>query len=183
MRVELQAALSSGVYSQVEQVIPKLRPGLVDFLRIRFRIPLHDAEDAAGSAILEMLERLAEGQTFELNNLLAYLRVSARNYHFRSKNRLERFEARENITDSDTDEMALDYFEELTSEEQEAALRKCVATLAEQSRTFLEYVLRNAASAAEDLAKHFQMSVSAFWTRKSRLIKQLHECVTKKIAF
>lgn len=182
MKLELETALAKGSVEQVEQMLPLLLPGLISFVRVRFNAGLHDAEDAASGAVLQVMEKLREGHYFDVDRLTAYLRVSARRLYYRSANRQTIFDKKEEITDDDlSEELVSDHLETLIETERMLALKSCINSLAEDARDFIEHMLRNAADNAERLAAHFSTSVNNIWTKKSRILKQVHECVKKKV--
>ncbi len=184
MKQELDAALKANDMAELKRLLPGLRPQLISFLQVRFRAPLHDAEDAVSGAVVELLQQSLEGKPIDSHKLVAYLRVASRRILLRQSHRGEPFLYKETIEDDDMgdDVLVSDHLEVLISRERMSALQTCIKSLTEESRTFLEDLLRDSTQTVERIAEKFGMSVSSVWARKSRVIRQMHSCVQKKLA-
>jgi RNA polymerase sigma factor (sigma-70 family) len=183
MKQELDAALNANDLVALEKLLPRLRPQIISFLQVRFRAAYHDAEDAVSGAVIELLQLSAEGRPVDSAKLVAYLRVASRRILLRHSTRSENILYKPEIFDDDLGDDALvaDHLEILIGDERMAALETCIKTLTEESRTFLEDLLRDSTQSVERIAEKFSMTVSSVWARKSRVIKQMHTCVKKKL--
>lgn len=182
MKSSLETALQSGNTESAVQLVAGLQNGLISFVRVRFGATLHDAEDAAAQSIATVVEMLRAGHSFNLDRLMAYLRVSARRVYFRNMNRMSRFTSKEDFGDEDlSGGLVSDHLEVMIERERQDTLRRCIETLATDARAFLEHLLKNASETAEQIAERFNLSPGNVWTKKSRLIKQMHECVKNKL--
>lgn len=183
-RIDVEAlseAAKKGDKELQGKILQQMRPVLIGYLRVRMRASLHDAEDAAQHALLEIIERLNSGKIESPSAIFGYCLTTARNYYVRSS-------AGANVDSSFSDENGhpdqsqSDALELLIDIERQTILKHCLELLNDDYRSFINYIFRHIDKKAEQIAQVFNMSKNNVWTKKSRIIKLLNECVQKNLS-
>lgn len=170
-------AVKKGDQEEIRKWSDKLNRVLTDYLRIRFKAPLQDAEDCTQDAILTMMEVLGSGKDLP-QNPGGYLRSTAKYNYFRLAKSKKRFASEvEMETDNDGEDPAAI----LIKEEMKAILHKCIQKLDELQQKMIRFWMETPGIKADKVALHFEMSVSNVWVRRHRINKSLEECIRKNM--
>lgn len=154
-------------------------PRIIEYLMVTLKANKFLAEECAHQAFSIVLDRISNNNLDQNSSIVSYLLITARNEYFR----LIKSEIREGSAIL-TEQYFLEPEEQielLTDQEREKALESCLQSLNSNSRDFIEYVIRHPEYSMLKIAKIFGISPENARTRKSRIIAQLNECVSKKM--
>lgn len=174
---ELVQALQDGDDVRVNEILRELIPRLIRFLQIHMRATKSDAEDCVQLSLELAIAVIREDKLKDSNKVLTYLMTTCRNNYLklREKKREHNYEHLSGIHFIEPSQLKA-----LMDIEREKILEECLDELSNDHRRFITYWLEHPDSAAEDVAKQFDITVSNAWTRKHRIIKQLNSCYKKK---
>lgn len=181
-----QAITNADVLSQ-DSLIEDMRSSLTGFLQIELRASLEEAEESTQDAFLTTIEAIKKGALENPEKVASYLITSAK-YAFLKmrKNKKPTEGLNPELLEMEDDESP-DQFEErqnttLLDEDRQRALNSCIRKLDQASKLFIKHLFTYPDKNAEELAKRFKTSKNNVWTKKSRIIKQLNECVSRYLA-
>ena len=174
---ELADAIRNNDSSKVREMMDTLVPRLQRFLLVHMNASDADAEDCAQDTILSCLETIHEGRLKNPDHILTYLLTSCRNNYLNmiNKKKEQYFEEIPKERRSDPQQLS-----NLLHKERMRILQWCLNQLKKEYRRFMEYWFQNPDSEAEEVAEHFNITVSNAWTRKHRIIGKLNDCYSEK---
>lgn len=174
---ELADAIKNNDSSRIREMMNTLMPRLQRFLLVHMNASETDAEDCAQDTILSCLETIHEGRLKNPDRILSFLLTSCRNNYLNMINKKKEQYFEEMPDERNTDPRQL---KNLIEEERMQILQWCLEQLKEEYRKFMEYWFHHPDSEAEEVAEHFNLSVSNTWTRKHRIIGKLNDCYSEK---
>lgn len=170
-------AIRSNDNRMTDELYSLIQDALIDYLRICYRTPIQDAQDAAQDALLALIEIIRSDKPLP-EKPEYYLKISARNAYLKMLRK-----SGKNVGDE-----IIDHLNPVSSPEEILAkseimhlLRLCITKLEEASRKLIEYWLENPGVKAETIGEEFNLSVSNVWVRKHRINKQLELCIRKRM--
>ncbi len=176
---EFLTAVQDADEEKINEFYPKVFGVLVHFVQVRMGAELHDAEDAAQTSIMNVMDSIKDGKVTEGKKVIPYLMTSAKNHYLRILQKEDKFEYQDTLDASPEDRNSA--FDSLVNKEQQEVLKQCLQSLKEDFRTFISHWFQFPGIDAETVASHFDMSVQNVWVKKHRVIKLLRECVFTKI--
>jgi len=153
---------------------------LIDYLKVVMSANQDSAEECAQQAFMNVYEQIIQNNIRKPEYIFMYLIRACRNEYFK-------FVKIENRYLSNDD--ALNYMKEpaeqmenLIEQERLELLNECLDELDKDSRNFILYLLRYPDKSTEEICEKFGMSNANVRTKKSRLIKRLHNAYKVKSA-
>lgn len=174
---DLAQAIRENNTGRVDELLQKLIPRLHRFLSIHMNASKPDAQDCVQETILHCLEAIKNDNLRHPEKVISYLLTSCRNNYLKMLDK-----RKENAYDEVPEEHHHPAVQlaNLLDDERKRLLEWCLKQLKEEYRLFMEFWFKHPEYEAEKVADHFNLSVSNTWTRKHRLINQLHECYKEK---
>jgi RNA polymerase sigma factor (sigma-70 family) len=177
--VEFTKAVLSNDKNIIEDYSGRIVPKVMEYLMITLNANRFHAEECAHQAFSIVLERINNRLIDDSASIVSYMITTARNEYFK----MLKSEIREGAAIlqeqyyQDTEEQ----LEALLDAERTQVLAKCFDNLETKSRDFIEYVIRHPEYSMLKVGKIFNISPENARTRKSRIISQLSDCVSRKL--
>lgn len=175
---ELVVTLLDGENRKADKLMEELIPKLEDYLKVVMGSDESTAKECAQQAFLNVYEHIMQNKIKVPKYVLSYLLKACRNEYIRYRKNENRFAYDEDVS-SHMVEPAMQV-ERLIDEERKQVLQTCLEELDEESRKFITYFMANPDATTKDACKHFKLTSANVRTKKSRLVKQLHEAYKKK---
>lgn len=175
---ELVVALQNGDDLRANQLLEELLPRLVDYLKAAMNADEDAAKDCVYQAFADVYEKIREDKIKNEKFIFKYLIQASRNEYIKYVN----WEKRYDRSDNDIDHIVepAKQFEQLLDEERQQILEQCLDELREKTRKFISYFFEKPYVSTEQAHKHFQISRANVRTKKTRILKKLHECYKRK---
>ncbi|HKJ30827.1 MAG TPA: sigma-70 family RNA polymerase sigma factor [Balneolales bacterium] len=174
---ELYRAVKSDNQQEIDELINKIIPILMSYLRTTMRAPVEDAKDCIQDTLLHTIIKIRTDKIQKPSKLYYYMLTACRNLYLRMCDN-------PNISLEDSDiEYAIhpaSQLEALLDTEKQDILRECKKILSKRNQEYIEYWFENPDSEAIEVAEYFKISLSNAWTRKHRIIKKLNKCIRIK---
>jgi RNA polymerase sigma factor (sigma-70 family) len=170
-------AIRSKNDKMTDELYSLIQNALIDYLKICYRTPFQDAQDAAQDALLALIEIVRSDRQIP-EKPEYYLKISARNAYLKMLRKNGK-----NVGDEFIEQLqpVSSPEEILAKSEMMHLLRLCITKLEEASRKIIEFWLENPGVKAEAIGQEFNLSVSNVWVRKHRINKQLEACIRKRM--
>lgn len=175
---ELVLAIQNNDREKTRSLLNKLRPTLIKFLLVHVNASTHDAEDCAQNTLLIAIEKIRADQLTKPDSLISYLLTTAKHEYFKTVGRNREY-TYENLPV--TRSQKADQLLRILDKERMEHLKICVDQLDPENRRFIQYWFDHPDHEASVVAGMFNMSISNVWTKKHRIIKELQQCVKKKL--
>jgi RNA polymerase sigma factor (sigma-70 family) len=163
---------------QSNRALKEMMPKLVDYLRVTMGADSNTAMECVQQAFLNVYERILEDKIRDPKSILSYFMQASRNEFINMKNKQKKF-SDYSVSSFGMIEPAMQ-IEELIEEERMDALQICIDSLDEDSKEFINFFLDNPGIGSREVARLFNLSEANVRTKKSRLIKQLHQMYLEK---
>lgn len=171
-------AIRDGDDATANKIIAGATPVLIRYLMVRMGASEDDAKDAVQKMFLYVIESIKDGKIQNPSGLLSYMLKTCRHNYTKTLRRQD-FE----IVD-DSIEYAVsepEQIDKLLDKERKRILKRCLELLNSSYRKFITHWLEDPSVDAEKIAEIYNTSAGNIWTRKHRFIKQLNDCVNKKL--
>lgn len=175
---ELVVALQNGNDRKANQLLEELLPRLVDYLKAAMDADEDAAKDCVYQAFADVYEKIREDKIQNEKYIFKYLIRASRNEYIKYVNWDNRYDRSEDDIDHFV-EPAKQY-EQLLDEERQQILEQCLDELRTKSRKFISYFFEKPYVSTEQAHKHFKISRANVRTKKTRILKKLHECYKRK---
>jgi len=175
---ELVVTLLDGENRRADKLMEELIPKLEDYLKVVMGSDESTAKECAQQAFLNVYEHIMQNKIKVPKYVLSYLLKACRNEYIRYRKNENRFAYDEDVSSHMVEPAK--QVEKLIDEERKQVLQTCLDELDEESRKFITYFMTNPDATTKEACKHFKLTSANVRTKKSRLVKQLHEAYKKK---
>ncbi len=154
-------------------------PNLKKYLIVVLDAPPGDAEEAVYRAFLNTYEKIMQDEITNKKYIYKYLLRACKHEYIR----LSKYQVRFANSPNDSLETAntpAQQVEKLLDEDRQRILEECLQKLPEKSREFITYILHNPEATTRSLSEFFDISEVNARVKKSRIIRDLSDCVQKK---
>lgn len=175
---ELVVTLLNGENRKADKLMEELIPKLEDYLKVVMGSDESTAKECAQQAFMNVYEHIMQDKIKVPKYVLSYLLKACRNEYIRYRKNENRFAYDEDVSGLMVEPAK--QVERLIDEERKQVLKSCLNELDEDSRKFIVYFIANPDATTKEACKHFNLTSANVRTKKSRLVKQLHEAYKKK---
>ncbi|MGF1671801.1 MAG: RNA polymerase sigma factor [Balneolaceae bacterium] len=154
-------------------------PRLIDYLRVAHGADSHAAEECAHQAFANVYEQIMQNKIQKPVYVFRYLIQACKNEYFKYSRKEKRYSFDDDDTLAAMCEPA-EQVENLIDEERQQLLSECLNELDQKSKDFILYFLNYPDTTVEEVCKKFNMSNANVRTKKSRLLKKLHNTYKRK---
>lgn len=177
---ELVITLLNGENRKADKLMEELIPKLEDYLKVVMGSDESTAKECAQQAFLNVYEHIMQDKIKVPKYVLSYLLKACRNEYIRFRKNENRFAYDEDVSSHMV--QPAEQIDRLIDDERKQVLENCLKELDEESREFITYFMKYPDATTKQACKHFNLTSANVRTKKSRLIKQLHESYKKKAA-
>ena len=151
---------------------------LIKFLKVRLGVTHQDAEDAAQSTLLRVIEKIRNDKLNNPDSIIFYLFKTAKNEYFKAQKKIKEptFEEVPETYSASPDQLY-----KLLNDEKLSVLQACLNALKPGLKEYIKYWFENPADETSVVADNFGISVSNAWTKKHRILKILKDCCEKNL--
>lgn len=177
---ELVTALQEHDAGKANELLKRLLPRLVTYLRTVMGATPEDAEEAVHRAFYNTYEKIVEDEINEKRYIYKYLLKASRHEYIRLTRHDDRFDA--NVDDTDVLMAApSNQVENMMDEERQRLLEQCLQLLPEDALRYILYIFDHPDISTKGLSEYFDLSEVNVRVKKSRIISDLGECVKRKM--
>jgi RNA polymerase sigma factor (sigma-70 family) len=177
--IEFAKAVLNNDKVVIEDYARRAVPMVTDYLMVTLKANKFHAEECAHQSFSIVLDRIQNNLIDENASVISYMITTARNEYFKMlKNEIREGTA---ILQEQYYQDVEEQLEVLFESERQKALEKCLNSLDQKSKDFIEYVMMHPEYSMLKVGKIFNISPINARTRKSRIISQLNSCIQKKI--
>lgn len=173
---QLVEAIRSGDNDRIESEWGKLQPVLYNFLIGRMNASPEDAEDCIQKSLLTVIEKVNDDSISNPDQIKSYLIRCCKHNYFRVIERRQKETASDELPDIISTAEQLD---NLVEQQNKILMEKCLETLPDENKIFISQIYYSHQNNLTELAKEYNISPNAAWTRKHRIIQKLIDCVKK----
>jgi RNA polymerase sigma factor (sigma-70 family) len=171
-------AIRDGDDATANELIARATPVLIRYLKVRMGASDDDAKDAVQKMFLYIIESIKDDKIQNPSGLLSYMLKTCRHNYTKTLRRQD-FEIVDESVDFAVNEP--EQIDKLLDKERKRILQRCLELLNANYREFITHWLIDPSVDAEKIADKYNTSAGNIWTRKHRVIKQLNDCVKKKL--
>jgi len=171
-------AIRDGDDATANKMIARATPVLIRYLRVRMGASEDDAKDAVQKMFLYIIESIKDNKIQNPSGLLSYMLKTCRHNYTKTIRRQD-FEITDESVEYAVNEP--EQIDKLLDKERKRILQRCLELLNSSYRKFITHWLEDPSVEAEKIAAIYKTSEGNIWTRKHRVIKQLNDCVKKKL--
>ncbi len=151
-------------------------PILKKYLISKLDATPQDAEDAVQKMFEYVIPKIQNDEIKSPSGLLSYMLSGARHSYFKIVRDLDldKYSNMEEELVSEANQVW-----NLVNEDQESILSKCIEKLKGHYQELITFLFDHPEAEAREISEYFDISTSNAWTRKHRVLQQLHECVER----
>lgn len=175
---DFSRALEENDRDTLNRLFAEIIPSLVEYLQVVMNAEFTVAEECVQNALARFYKRISEGKSPpEAGSLFPYLVRAVKNEYldYVSKERAQGPVEEEDALVSPPDQIS-----RLLDKERQDILRKCLRELKEDAREFIEYWLNYPDADYKHMSQVFGISKTNVTSRRSRILRTLHECFQRR---
>lgn len=177
---ELVYALQQNAEGKANKLLEEVMYRLKDYLKVVLNASESEAEECTQQVFINVFEQIKRDNINDEKYIFRYMIRACRHEYFRITKENKRYQY---PVDDYSEHLTApaQQLERLMEEDRQRALRDCFRQLSEENQTFIEYFFENPDSSGKQASQYFSISNSSARAKKSRILKELNLCVTKKI--
>jgi RNA polymerase sigma factor (sigma-70 family) len=163
----------------IEDYSARVVPMVTEYLMVALKANKFHAEECSHHAFSVVLDRIKNNSIDDQTSVVSYLVTTARNQYFNMlKNEIREGSA---ILQEQYYQDSEEQIQSLLDEERTKILEQCLGNLDEKARVYIQYVMKHSDYSMLKIGKIFGISPENARTKKSRIVRQLSDCVRKKL--
>ncbi len=161
---------------EVNRILKKIQPILLNYLLAEMNARLQDAQDCVQDAIFSVLNYIKQEKIRKPDKILSFFYTTTRHRYYKLCNRRKEipYSTLENRTTQPSNQYTL-----LVEKEERKWFKLCINKLSAKHRNYILYWFKHPDNQAAQTAHYFDISVSNAWTRKHRIQNALRKCMKK----
>lgn len=168
-------AVKSGDDRGVSRYMSILTPRLIRYLELQMGAHRKDARDVVHQSMAYICEGILQGQITLGEGLFKYMQLTCRHAYIK----LTRDRGRSKELSSIVGDAAVkyDHLDAMLHKEKQSILNGCIKKFSPENQAFIRFLIECPGCDPVDISERFGLSLSNVYTKKSRILKLLAECI------
>ncbi len=171
-------AVLNGDERGVSRYMALLTPRLTRYLEYQMGANRAEAREVVNHSMAYLCEGILQGQIAPGEGLLKYFQLTCRHGYIKYVREMRRSVAfGGNVEDPLVN---YDQLDSLLKKERQMILEGCIRKFSPENQAFVRFLVDHPGCDPLAISEHFGLSLSNFYTKKSRILKLLADCVRRE---
>lgn len=171
-------AVKNGDERGVSRYVGMLTPRLTRYLENQFGASKPVALDIVNQSLAYVCEGILQGQIQLEDGLLKYILVTCKHAYFRYLDDARRGTRYSGMVHDPA--VSYDHLDVLMQKERRVILERCILKFSPENQAFIRFLMDRPGCDPAEISAAFGLSLGNVYTKKSRIVKLLSDCVQRE---
>lgn len=174
----LYHAVINGDKRGMDRYINTLTPTLIRYLQNQMGATVSDAKEVVNHSLAYVCDGILQGQISFGDGFLKYIQLTCKHAYIKHVQELKRTVSLSNVVQDPV--VKYDHLDTLLQKEREIILQRCILKFSPENQEFIRFLMNQPGCDPIDISVKFGLKIGNVYTKKSRILKLLGECVKRE---
>ena len=171
-------AVVNGDKRGMDRSIKILSPMLIRYLQTHMGASQSDAKEVVNHSLAYVCEGILQGQITMEDGFLKYIQLTCKHSYLKHVQELRRTVALGSVVEDPV--VKYDHLDTLLQKERETILHRCILKFSPENQAFIRFLMDQPGCDPVEISSHFGLKIGNVYTKKSRILKLLADCIQRE---